>query len=103
MAFWKRGKWYWADFTVNGTRYRVPLKDRGKRIPALSQDHPHYLETQEKAIRAEERAIQKAERGELTLAAVSSPVLDSAKQVNGTSRRTAPSLRRRAGARSASW
>jgi hypothetical protein len=26
MALWKRGNWYWADFTVNGSRYRIPLR-----------------------------------------------------------------------------
>jgi len=25
MSLWKRGDWYWADFTVNGERFRVPL------------------------------------------------------------------------------
>jgi len=25
MSYFRRGKWYWADFSVNGTRYRVPL------------------------------------------------------------------------------
>jgi len=28
MALWKRGNWYWADFTVNGSRYRIPLRFR---------------------------------------------------------------------------
>src|SRR3989304_4391680 len=31
MALWKRGEWYWADFTVNGTRYRVPLHTKDQR------------------------------------------------------------------------
>src|SRR3990172_10880047 len=31
MALWKRGDWYWADFTVNGTRYRVPLHTSDRR------------------------------------------------------------------------
>jgi integrase len=25
MSLWKRGKWYWGDFTVGGQRFRVPL------------------------------------------------------------------------------
>jgi len=31
MALWKRGDWYWADFSVNGTRYRVPLHTKDRR------------------------------------------------------------------------
>ena len=31
MSLWKRGDWYWADFTVNGTRYRIPLETRDPR------------------------------------------------------------------------
>jgi integrase len=59
MSLWKRGNWYWADFSVNGVRYRVPLKDtKGRRIPA---DDPHS----EMAARAEEREIAKAERGDI--------------------------------------
>ncbi len=61
MGLWKRGKWYWADFAVNGTRYRVSLKDRGKRISVAAQDG------YEKAIRAEERAKSEADQGELSL------------------------------------
>jgi hypothetical protein len=26
MSLFKRGKWYWMDDVVNGTRYRLPLK-----------------------------------------------------------------------------
>jgi hypothetical protein len=59
MSLWKRGKWFWADFSVNGVRYRVPLKDtKGRKISA---DEEHG----EMAARAEEREIQKADRGEL--------------------------------------
>lgn len=60
MSLWNRGKWYWADFAVNGLRYRVPLRDsRGKKIPA---DELH----REAAARSEERAIEKAEQGQLS-------------------------------------
>jgi integrase len=60
MALWPRCKWYWADFSVNGLRYRVPLRDtRGRKIPA---DNDH----REMAARAEEREMLKAERGEIT-------------------------------------
>lgn len=31
MSLWKRGDWYWADFTVNGTRYRLPLETKDAR------------------------------------------------------------------------
>jgi len=59
MALWKRGKWYWADFTVDASRYRVPLRDKkAKRIPA---DELHEKE----AIRAEEQERMKAEQGKL--------------------------------------
>jgi len=59
MSLWTRGKWFWADFSVNGLRYRVPLKDsRGRKIPA---DDGH----REMAARSEERAMEKAERGQL--------------------------------------
>jgi len=61
MSLWKRGSWFWADFSINGVRYRVPLKDtKGRRISA---DDQHV----EMAARAEEREIGKAGRGELSL------------------------------------
>lgn len=31
MALWKRGDWYWTDFAVNGTRYRLPLETKDQR------------------------------------------------------------------------
>ena len=59
MSLWERGKWFWADFSVNGLRYRVPLRDsRGRKIAA---DDAH----REMAARSEERAMEKAERGQL--------------------------------------
>lgn len=59
MALWKREKWFWADFSLNGIRYRVALRDsRGRKIPADDS----YREL---AARSEERAIEKAERGQL--------------------------------------
>lgn len=60
MALWPRGKWYWADFTVNGLRYRVPLRDSKGRKISVNDDH------REVAARAEEREMLKAERGEIT-------------------------------------
>jgi len=32
MALFKRGKWWWTDFSINGVRYRQPVRDeRGQR------------------------------------------------------------------------
>lgn len=31
MSLWKRGDWYWTDFSVNGTRYRLPLTTKDPR------------------------------------------------------------------------
>src|SRR5215472_16998046 len=32
MALFRRGKWWWTDFSVNGVRYRQPIRDeRGQR------------------------------------------------------------------------
>jgi integrase len=32
MALFRRGRWWWADFSVNGVRYRQPIRDeRGQR------------------------------------------------------------------------
>jgi integrase len=49
MALWKRGDWYWADFSVNGTRYRVPLHTQDRR----------------EAIQRERELITKAKEGTL--------------------------------------
>ena len=60
MSLWARGKWFWADFSVNGLRYRVPLRDsKGRKILA---DDAHS----DMAGRSEERAMEKAERGQLS-------------------------------------
>jgi integrase len=59
MSLWARGKWYWADFSVNGLRYRVPLRDsKGRKIRAEEA-------YREMAAGAEGRAIERAERGQL--------------------------------------
>src|SRR5262249_37392565 len=66
MSLWGRGKWAWADFTVNDTRYRLPLKDqRGNRIPYTND--PASKDYQ-KALKAEGAAIEKAKKGELAQA-----------------------------------
>jgi integrase len=31
MSLWKRGDWWWCDFTVNGSRYRLPLETTDHR------------------------------------------------------------------------
>jgi integrase len=49
MSLWKRGEWHWADFTVNGTRYRVPLQTKDHR----------------EAIQRERELIDKAREGTL--------------------------------------
>ena len=59
MSLWQRGKWFWADFSVNGLRYRVPLRDnKGRKI--LSDDAHREM-----AARSEQRAMEMAERGQL--------------------------------------
>lgn len=27
MSLFRRGKWWWTDFSVNGVRYRQPIRD----------------------------------------------------------------------------
>lgn len=31
MSLWKRNGWYWTDFSVNGTRYRITLETKDQR------------------------------------------------------------------------
>src|SRR5215469_5889995 len=31
MALFRRGKWWWTDFSVNGARYRQPLRTKDWR------------------------------------------------------------------------
>jgi integrase len=31
MSLWKRAGWWWCDFTVNGSRYRLPLETTDQR------------------------------------------------------------------------
>jgi integrase len=50
MSLWKRGDWHWADFSVNGTRYRVPLRTGDRR----------------EAKRLEKEKIAEAQGGKLT-------------------------------------
>ena len=60
MALWKNNGYFYGDFTIDGRRFRPPLRDsKGRRIPADDA-------RREDAIRAEERAKGKAESGELS-------------------------------------
>jgi integrase len=62
---YKRDKWFWADFSVNGVRYRVSLRDsKGRKIPSADEGTPIAEQYRVMAARAEEREIAKAERGE---------------------------------------
>ena len=51
MALFKRGKWWWTDFSVNGVRYRQPIRDKdGQRTKdwreALSREKELIAEAQ---------------------------------------------------------
>ena len=63
MALWNNNGYFYGDFSLDGTRYRPRLRDpKGKRIPFNADPaSPEY----QKAGRAEERAMERAERGEL--------------------------------------
>jgi integrase len=50
MGLWKRRDWYWADFTIDGVRYRVPLHTKDER----------------EAKRKEKDSIAEAKTGKLT-------------------------------------
>jgi len=59
---YQRGRWFWGAFsTGDGERFRVPLRDnKGRRIPfSENPASPEY----QRAVRAEERAKELAERG----------------------------------------
>jgi integrase len=45
MAIYKRGDWYWTDFSVNGVRYRVPLDTTDWR-DALSKEKQKIAEAE---------------------------------------------------------
>jgi len=45
MALFKRGKWWWTDFSVNGVRYRMPL-DTADWREALSREKEKIAEAQ---------------------------------------------------------
>jgi hypothetical protein len=45
MAIFRRGKWYWTDFSVNGVRYRISLDTKDWR-EALSHEKEKIAEAQ---------------------------------------------------------
>ena len=56
MALFKRGKWWWTDFSVNGVRYRQPIRDeRGQRTKDWRE-----------ALSREKELIAEAQAGKLT-------------------------------------
>ncbi len=55
MSLWKRGNWYWTDFSASGTRYRLPLGTKDPR----------------EAKRLEKEKIANAQTGKLTPSTVS--------------------------------
>ena len=62
MALWNNNGYFYGDFSLDGTRYRPRLRDpKGKRIPFNADPaSPEY----QKAGRAQERAMERAERGD---------------------------------------
>ena len=58
MALFKRSKWWWTDFSVNGVRYRQPVRDgHGQRTKDWRQ-----------ALSREKELIAEAQAGKLTVA-----------------------------------
>jgi len=58
MALFKRGKWWWTDFSVNGVRYRQPIRDeKGQRTKDWRE-----------ALSREKELIAQAQAGKLSVA-----------------------------------
>ena len=56
MALFKRGRWWWTDFSVNGVRYRQPIRDeKGQRTRDWRE-----------ALSREKELIAQAQAGKLT-------------------------------------
>src|SRR5215469_4861729 len=56
MALFKRGRWWWTDFSVNGVRYRQPIRDgQGERTKDWRE-----------ALSREKEMIAQAQTGKLT-------------------------------------
>src|SRR5581483_264641 len=58
MALFRRGKWWWTDFSVNGVRYRQPIRDeQGQRTRDWRE-----------ALSREKELIAQAQAGKLSVA-----------------------------------
>jgi integrase len=55
MALVKRGKWWWKDFSVNGVRYRQPIRDK----------EGHRTKDWREALSREKELIAEAQAGKL--------------------------------------
>jgi len=58
MALYRRGKWWWTNFSVNGVRYRQPIRT----------EHGRRTKDWREALSAEKKLIAKAEEGKLSVA-----------------------------------
>jgi len=61
MALFKRGTWWWTDFSVNGVRYRQPIRD----------EHGQRTKDWREALSREKELIAAAHAGKLTVASQS--------------------------------
>lgn len=57
MALFRRGKWWWTDFSVNGVRYRQPIRDKNGQHTkdwreALSREKELIAEAQTRRLSA---------------------------------------------------
>ena len=55
MALFRRGKWWWTDFSVNGVRYRQPIRDK----------EGHRTKDWREALAREKELIAEAQAGKL--------------------------------------
>src|SRR5215470_84011 len=55
MALFKRGRWWWTDFAVNGVRYRQPIRD----------EHGQRTKDWREALSREKELIAEAQAGKL--------------------------------------
>lgn len=63
MSLWKRGDWYWSDFTVNGERFRVPLGTKDRRA-ACQLEKERIAEAREGKITAKAPALARSKLSE---------------------------------------
>jgi hypothetical protein len=55
MALFNRGKWWWTDFSVNGVRYRQPIRD----------EHGQRTKDWREALSREKELVAEAQAGKL--------------------------------------